>query len=249
MMEGAAPSAKPRAEREYTAPAGPAAAAKAAVPMSLPRSLAGPGQPAGGGGEAGWTVSDQFWQLRVEPPRQVVEKQPASVGLIIRGRAALSTVDAWVADEQDRPLGQAVRIPLIEADQQLDVSLSVLASTPGMLRASVVVRSQDPVWTTRIPLTLRVRPASQQPAPDTIAIVLREVPLRKAVAMIAKAAALEVSVSDELADLVVDADFSEPIPAEAALRLLAEQVGGTLVAGDGGYEIVAGHEGEDNEAH
>ena len=49
---------------------------------------------------------------------------------------------------------------------------------------------------------------------------------------IGRAAGIEVQVPDNMAELVVDADFGQPIPAKAALEVLAEQVDAELVATD-----------------
>jgi ferric-dicitrate binding protein FerR (iron transport regulator) len=70
-------------------------------------------------------------------------------------------------------------------------------------------------------------------------MALRDVPLRRALAEISRDTGAKITVATKLADLTVDADFADPIPLEAALRLLAEQVGGTVErTPDGAYRVM-----------
>jgi hypothetical protein len=108
----------------------------------------------------------------------------------------------------------------------------------GRSEVAVSVEADNPVLRTRIPITLDVEAAPVAPAP-LVKMALRDVPLRRALAEISRDTGVKITVATKLADLTVDADFADPIPLEAALRLLAEQVGATVErTPDGAYRVM-----------
>lgn len=192
---------------------------------------------AGPDGSQAWTVSDDFWQIRVDVPEKLVEKTEGSLGLTLRGRADLTGVHAHVEDCEGVALGPAIHVAALPRGKQIEASLPVLPPQPGRLDMAVVVAAEEPQWHTDIPVSVSVEPRPRGNAERPVALVLREVALKTAATAIGRAAGIEVQVPDNMAELVVDADFGQPIPAKAALEVLAEQVDAELVATDQGFRF------------
>jgi hypothetical protein len=120
----------------------------------------------------------------------------------------------------------------------MDLTVPVTAPAAGKMEAVVTVEAVTPALRTSIPVVLWVSrhpPASGEP---TVALALREVPLGQAAATIAHQAHCEVEVAEALAEAVVDADFSQPLPVGVVLELLAEQVGGRVERTASGFRLV-----------
>lgn len=228
------------------APAGPAGPLAAAAPaeVSLPsarrvHTLGGPG-PTTAELRAGLftTVSDKYWQIRVEAPHPVFAGQRADFGLLFDGRETLTSVRAVVIGPSGRELGKPVDIALIPSGGEVQASVSFMIPKAGHADVAVSIEADHPVLRTRIPISLDVEAAPVAPAP-VVKMALRDVPLRRALAEISRDTGAKITVATKLADLTVDADFADPIPLEAALRLLAEQVGGTVErTPDGAYRVM-----------
>jgi hypothetical protein len=182
------------------------------------------------------TVREPFWHLTVDAPQALVAGRPAQLGLTIRGREALADIEVYVIDARGRRLGEAARVAVVAAGGQAEVSLPVTVGAAGRQELYVVLEAAQPEVVTRVPVTVQVR-AVTPPGPATVSLVLRDVPLRQAATAIGRRAQVKVEVAPSLAELTVDCTFADPITAEAALRLLAEQVGGHLVKTAGGWRI------------
>ncbi len=218
--------------------AGPAAEEAAAPAARRAHVLGGPGPTAQELTSGLYTVSDKYWQIRVEVPRPVVAGQRADFGLLFEGRETLTSVRAVVIGPSGRALGKPVDIALIPASGQVQASVSFTIPKAGHAEVAVSVEADHPVLRTRIPISLDVEAPPAATAPD-VKMALRDVPLRRALAVISRDTGVKILVDPNLADLTVDADFADPLPLEAALRLLAEQVGGTVErTPDGAYRVM-----------
>jgi hypothetical protein len=185
-----------------------------------------------------YTVSEKYWVIRVEAPRPVYAGKPAAFGLLFDGRESLTAVRAVVLGPSGRALGRPIDIALIPAGGQVQASVPFMVPRAGHVEVAVSVEADRPVLHTRIPIPLDVE-SPPGPPPPIISLALRDVPLHRALTAMAHQTGVKITVADSLADLTVDADFADPIPLEAALRLLAEQVGGTLeCAPDGSYKVM-----------
>ncbi|MBC7286770.1 MAG: zf-HC2 domain-containing protein [Armatimonadetes bacterium] len=201
-----------------------------------PMTLGGAGA---SGGEAGrWAVSDQFWQIRVDVPRAVVAGSASAIGVVILGRASLAGVQLRVRAESGAWLGDAVEIPLVSEAKRVEASVPFRVDGEGVHRAALVVRAEAPAVLTDIPIELRVIKAESSGSQGLVSAVLREVPLRRAAEALGRQAGVMVDVPDTIGNVAVDADFSTPTPIEAALRILAEQVGASLERTDLGFRFV-----------
>ena len=193
----------------------------------------------GAGAPHGWAVSDQFWQIRVDVPHDVRAGEAASLGVMVAGRATLAGLWLRARDSTGQWLGEAVEVQQLMKGQSATVSIPVTLRTPGRHDIVVVVRAEVPELQTEIPVTLAVKPAPPKRQAE-VSGVFREVPLHQVVAALAKQAGMgQVEVPRSLADVAVDVDFSNPVPLEAALRILAEQVGAKVEKTERGYRFVA----------
>jgi hypothetical protein len=208
--------------------------------LALPRARAlgaGSGAAAAPARER-WSVADQFWQIRVEVPQPLVQGVAGSLGVVIVGRAPLAGLRLQVTDASGGPLGAPIEVGLVPEGQRMDLTVPVTAPAAGKMEAVVTVEAVTPALRTSIPVVLWVSrhpPASGEP---TVALALREVPLGQAAATIAHQAHCEVEVAEALAEAVVDADFSQPLPVGVVLELLAEQVGGRVERTASGFRLV-----------
>lgn len=213
---------------------------KAAAPSTRPRTLGAPASARGPAGPNVSIVSEAFWHLRVEAPPRLVVGIPAEFGLTIEGRESLVAVRAGVQDSEGRPLGREVELALVEEGRRVQASLPATLEKPGRQQVAVALEAEQPPVKTRVTMVVDVQPLPS-PEPPMVSLVLRDVPLREAVAALARRGRITVEVDEVLADLTVDCNFADPIPVETALGLLAEQVDARLEKRpDGTYHIGAG---------
>ncbi len=175
-------------------------------------------------------VGDTPFTVSVFPPtrRAVGEIVPATVTveterdvprarIQVRGLHSLEIVDA---DED----GVIYRGEL-SAKEKTEQTVRVRAHEPGMQSMIVNLRSSNPEVETDLVVEMGEFQIEVPPTLQNIEVAFNETLVREAIAQIAEASGMQVQITGELPDQRVTKDFSAGVPAEAALRIVAEDVG------------------------
>ncbi len=122
----------------------------------------------------------------------------------------------------------------LTADEPKQLSFGIIASETGTQRYLVEVSSELPGVAASTIVSI---PDFELPPKHVTTQVFEDTPLDEAIRVVAREADMEVIVGEALAQKLVTYDFSEGVPGEAALRILAELGGCQLDVEDGTYRI------------
>jgi len=172
--------------------------------------------------------------------------QPVDVRVSIQPQASVEK--AVVRVQPQGSLRLAEQRPIIyqgplSADEPKQLSFTIIASESGTQQCQVEVSSELPGVAASTTVAI---PGFEAPPKHITTQVFEDTPLDQAIRAVAREADMEVSVGDGLSQKRVTYDFSEGVPGEAALRILAEIGGCQLEVDDGTYRIhcPADNEGE-----
>jgi len=135
----------------------------------------------------------------------------------------------------------------IERGRTLRVPVEIISERPGPARLRVTLRSDKPELIASIPVitppfvTQTGVESPRQAAARTISFDFHETPLRQAFEEIASETGAHISAGQGVGNLPVTIDFSRGVPLEAALRILADTAGCTVVRNRDIYRIEASH--------
>ncbi|MCK4324375.1 MAG: DUF4974 domain-containing protein, partial [Armatimonadetes bacterium] len=119
----------------------------------------------------------------------------------------------------------------------------IIASETGTQECLVEVSSELPGVAASTTVSI---PDFELPPKHVTTQVFEDTPLDEAIRAVAREADVKVTVGEGLEQRLVTHDFSEGVPGEAALRILAELGGYQLDVADGTYRICcpAGDDGQ-----
>ena len=183
-------------------------------------------------------VGDTPFTVSVFPPtrRAVGEVVPATVAVeterdVQRARIqvrGLDTLEIVGVDED----GVIYRGALL-ANEKTEQTVRIRAHEPGTQSMIVNLRSSHPEVETDLLVEIGEFQTVVPPTLQNIKVAFEETPVREAIEQITEASGMRVQVQGELPDQRVTKDFSAGVPAEAALRIVAEDVGWQVRADDG----------------
>lgn len=113
----------------------------------------------------------------------------------------------------------------LTAGQETVVSVRMLAQTPGEQAITLRIRSTDPIVDTQLDVGMGEFTAPVPPAERPVTFKFVGAPIREAVAEITRRSGLSVIVDPGVGAATVTARADDPIPAAAALRVVAEAAG------------------------
>jgi CBS domain-containing protein len=187
-------------------------------------------------------VGDTPFTVSVFPPtrRAVGEIVPATVTVeterdVQRARIqvrGLRTLEVVGVSED----GVIYRGALL-ANQKTEQTVRIRAHEPGTQSMLVNLRSSHPEVETDLVVEMGEFQIEVPPTLQNIEVAFEETPVSEAIEQIAETSGMQVQVAGELPDQRVTKDFSAGVPAEAALRIVAEDVGWQVRA-DEGLQIV-----------
>lgn len=180
-------------------------------------------------------------QVHVEPPRErtVGEWGRLRVSVMADGEVPQVTVRV-VGEGALRVKGSGlVYQGALTARRTERCTAQIQAEQPGDHRLSVILDSDTPGVSTRVPVVIEgYQAAAPTPIADQTYRRLRSVPLAEAARLIGADCGLTVQVHSALAEQRVTADFSGGVSGPVALRLLAQMTGGELQHENGTYRLV-----------
>jgi len=122
----------------------------------------------------------------------------------------------------------------LTADKPKQLSFGIIAHETGTQQCEVEVSSELPGVAASTTVSI---PGFEPPPQHVTTQVFEDIPLDEAIRAVAREADLEVTVGEGLEHRLVTYDFSEGVPGEAALRVLAELGECQLCVEDGVYHI------------
>ncbi len=173
--------------------------------------------------------------------------EPVEVGVSIQPQASVESAVVRVQPQgtlrlvDDRPIIYQGALP---ADEPKQLFFGIVASETGTQQCLVEVSSELPGVAASTTVAI---PGFEAPPKHVTTQVFEDTPLDEAIRAVACEADMKVTVGEGLGQKLVTHDFSEGVPGEAALRILAELGGCQLdVVEDGTYRICcpAGDDGQ-----
>ncbi len=172
--------------------------------------------------------------------------EPVEVGVSIQPQASVESAVVRVQPQgslrlvDERPI--IYQGPLT-ADKPKQLSFAIIASETGTQECQVEVSSELPGVAASTTVAI---PGFEAPPKHITTQVFEDTPLDEAIWAVAREADVKVTVGEGLGQKLVTHDFSEGVPGEAALRILAELGGCQLDVEDGTYRICcpAGDDGQ-----
>jgi len=172
--------------------------------------------------------------------------QPVQVGVTIQPQASVESAVVRIQPlgglelADDRPIIYQGPLP---ADKPKQLSFGIIARETGTQQCQVEVSSELPGVAASTTVAI---PGFEAPPKHITTQVFEDTPLDEAIRAVAREADVKVTVGDGLEQKPVTCDFSEEVPAEAALRILAELGGCQLEVDNGTYRICcpAGDDGQ-----
>jgi len=163
--------------------------------------------------------------------------EPVEVGVSIQPQASVESAVVQVQPQgslrlvNERPI--IYQGPLT-ADEPKQLSFGIIASETGTQRCLVEMSSELPGVAASTTVSI---PDFELPPKHVTTQVFEDIPLDEAIRAVAREADVKVTVGEGLSQKLVSHDFSEGVPGEAALRILAELGGCQLDVADGTYRI------------
>ncbi len=131
----------------------------------------------------------------------------------------------------DQPIVYQGPLP---ADKPKQLSFGIIAREIGTQQCRLEVSSELPGVAASTTVAI---PGFAAPPKHVTTQVFEDTPLGEAIRVVAREADVKVTVGEGLEQKLVTYNFSEGVPAEAALRVLAELGGCQLDVEDGAYRI------------
>ncbi len=122
----------------------------------------------------------------------------------------------------------------LSADNPKQLSFGIIARETGTQQCEVALSSELPGVAALATVSI---PDFELPPEHVTTQVFEDTPLDGAIRAVARDADVKVTVGEGLEQKLVTYDFSEGVPAEAALRILAELGGCQLEVKDGRYRV------------
>ncbi len=163
--------------------------------------------------------------------------EPVEVGVSIQPQASVESAVVRVQPQgslrlvDERPI--IYQGPLT-ADKIKQLSFGIIASETGTQECLVEVSSELPGVAASTTVSI---PDFELPPKHVTTQVFEDTPLDEAIRAVAREADVKVTVGEGLGQKLITHDFSEGVPGEAALRILAELGGCQLDVEDGTYRI------------
>jgi len=171
------------------------------------------------------------------PLTERIVGKPVQVGVTLQPQANVEKAVVRV-----QPLGAlelADERPIIyqgplRADKPKQLYFGIIARETGTQQCQVEVSSELPGVAASTTVAI---PGFEAPPKHVTTQVFEDTPLDEAIRAVAREADVKVTVGEGLDQKLVTCDFSEGVPGEAALRILAELGGCQLDVEDGTYRI------------
>jgi len=180
------------------------------------------------------------------PLTERIVGEPVQVQMTIQPQASVE--NAVVRVQPQGSLRLTEQRPIIyqgplSADKPKQLSFGIIASETGTQQCQVEVSSELPGVAASTTVAI---PGFEAPPKHVTTQVFEDTPLDEAIQAVAREADVKVTVGEGLGQKLVTYDFSEGVPGEAALRILAEIGGCQLEVDNGTYRICcpADDEGE-----
>jgi len=171
------------------------------------------------------------------PLTERIVGKPVQVGVTIQPQANVESAVVQVQPQgslrlaDDRPIIYQGPLP---ADKPKQLSFGIIASETGTQQCRVEVSSELPGVAASTTVAI---PGFEPPPKHVTTQIFEDTPLDEAIRAVAREADVKVTVGEGLEQKLVTYDFSGGVPAEAALRVLAELGGCQLDVEDGAYRI------------
>lgn len=184
------------------------------------------------------------------PPRLREVGQPSVAALVITPSVDIPDAVVSVAPAGGLEVTNAAERGVIykgelPASRRTTVAVRMLPQTAGTQQLRIELRSQVPGASTDLDVRLPgyktpASPAQPQrkptSAPADVNLVLRETELRAAIKAVSDQTGVRVDVAPEVGGHRVNYSFHD-VPADAALRVLADEAGYRLTPEDGGFRV------------
>jgi len=162
--------------------------------------------------------------------------QPVKVRVTLQPRVGVEHAVVRVDPKGELQLtsGAIIYQGPLSADAPKELSFDVVATTPGTQQLQVHLSSELAAVSAALMVDI---PGFEPPLEHVTTQVFEKMPLDQAICAVAEEAGLQVEVGEGLGEKLVTHDFSEGVPGEAALRILAEVGGAKLQRTDAVYRI------------
>ncbi len=188
------------------------------------------------------------FEVAVTPPQEKITDAivPAAIAIeteqdVARARVTVSASEGLELVDLG-PEGLLFDGPLA-AGRQTVLSVRLLARQPGEQAMTMRLRSTDPVVDTCLAVSLGEFRAPVPPRERPVRFEFIGTPIRDAVAEIVRQSGMRVEVDERVRDATVTLRSEDHVPAEAALRMVADQAGFTVGEGDGKLTVEVREEG------
>jgi hypothetical protein len=184
------------------------------------------------------------------PPRLREVGQPSVAALVITPSvdipdAVVSVTPAGALEVTNAAERGVIYKGELPASRRTTVAVRMLPQTAGTQQMRIELRSQVPGASTDLDVRLPgykapALPALPQPEPTStsadVNLVLHETELRAAIKAVSEQTGVRVDVAPEVGGQRVNYSFHD-VPADAALRVLADEAGYRLTPEDGGFRV------------
>jgi len=176
----------------------------------------------------------------VPPTRRVVGEVVAATVVVTPdrdvARATVTVEDAGGLEIMGAPDGVIYRGPLT-GGQRTELSVRLRAKKVGSYKLAIRLKSADPALNTRVVSPIVGFRLPLSPAERLVTFKFTNTLIREALAKIAAASQMQVTISDEVDSQRIALDFSAGVPARVALVIVAD-AGGYQVREENGHFIV-----------
>jgi len=247
----------------YRGPAGPGGsslgAAVKTAPDAEPKLVYGPGQPEGVGtlsspqpGTPAEPAVAAGVRLNFVPPKSREVGRAAVAAVVLEADVEVDDAVVKVTAMDRLQLTNAspsgvVYSGRLRAGQRTTVAVGMMAQEAGRQQLRITVRSRVPQanadvevdvdgFTAPLDATMPMKPTADAAARGDVSLVFGETEIREAILAVGRQAGVRVDVDEGVGGQRVNAQLQQ-VPAEAALRILAEEGGYRLEGDSGGYRV------------
>ncbi len=130
---------------------------------------------------------------------------------------------------------------VLEANQRTEQTVQMRAQQPGMQSMIVNLRSSNPEVETDLVVDMGEFEHEEPATEANLQLLFHETPIGEAIEQIRQNSRMQIMVNGDLPDTRVSKDFSVGVPAQAALRIVVEDVGWQLREAEEVQIIEAAH--------